>query len=347
MDVRLPLPLYQPMRERFKKHALTCWLLVAVVLAVLFPEPGAKGGIFYPELTTKLGVFVIFMLQGMGLPTGELALGYRPKRLHAFVLSWNYLWFPSVVGLLLLPLSKVLPLELRLGFWLLAILPTTVSSSVLFSTVSGGDSSNAIFSTVFSNLLSIVLVPTVAVAYLAAETPANIQWPPLFATLFVLILLPLLIGQVCRKILPERSAVLTRRTKPAGNWIILFIVHCAFANSVQSGLLGDFGAGLFAAILGGTVALLLLVSAFVWWTAAWLRITRAQRISAFFCASQKSVATGLPLATSILAAAPGVVDTAAVLIPLMCYHPAQLVLAGFVSGRMAEQGGRDTAAKSG
>lgn len=326
------------MRAQLKKHAFTLWLLGVVVLAILFPEPGAKGGIFFSEFTTKLGVFVIFLLQGLGLPTSELAAGYRPKRLHAFVLSWNYLWFPVVAGLLLLPLSLVLPPEFRLGFWLLAILPTTVSSAVVFSTVSGGDTSNAIFSTVFSNLLSVLLVPTVAVAYLAAETEATIPLLPLFTTLFILIILPLIIGQIFRKVVPAQSAAVTKRTKPVGNWIILFIVHCAFANSVQSGFLGELDAGLVTAVLGGTVVLLLLVSGLVWWSAAWLKITRAQRITAFFCASQKSLATGLPLATSILASAPGVVDTAAVLIPLMCYHPAQLVLAGILSGRFAAKG---------
>ncbi|NBB78596.1 MAG: hypothetical protein GVY36_04020 [Verrucomicrobia bacterium] len=327
------------MREQLKKHAFTLWLLGAVVLAILFPGPGAKGGIFFSEFTTKLGVFVIFLLQGLGLPTSELAAGYRPKRLHAFVLTWNYLWFPAVAGLLLLPLSFFLPPEFRLGFWLLAILPTTVSSAVVFSTVSGGDTSNAIFSTVFSNLLSVLLVPTVAVAYLAAETEAQIPLLPRFTTLFILIILPLIIGQVFRKIVPAQSAALTKRTKPVGNWIILFIVHCAFANSVQSGFLESLGAGLVAAVLGGTVVLLLLVSGLVWWSAAWLQITGPQRITAFFCASQKSLATGLPLATSILASAPGVVDTAAVLIPLMCYHPAQLVLAGILSGRFSADRG--------
>jgi sodium/bile acid cotransporter 7 len=327
------------MRGQLKKHSFTLWLLAVVVLAILFPEPGAKGGILQSEITTKLGVFVIFLLQGLGLPTSELAAGYRPKRLHAFVLSWNYLWFPVAAGLLLLPLSLVLPPEFRLGFWLLAILPTTVSSAVVFSTVSGGDTSNAIFSTVFSNLLSVLLVPTVAVAYLAAETQADIPLLPLFTTLFLLIILPLIVGQVFRKFVPEKSAALTKKTKPVGNWIILFIVHCAFANSVQSGFLGQLDAGLVAAVLGGTIALLLLVSGLVWWTAAWLKISRPQRITAFFCASQKSLATGLPLATSILASAPGVVDTAAVLIPLMCYHPAQLVLAGILSGRFSAADG--------
>jgi len=321
------------MQKYLKKHSFTILLLGAVLLAILVPQPGAKGGFLNPDLTTKLGVWVIFFLQGLSLPTSELTKGYKPKRLHAFVLSWNYLFFPIVVGLLLIPLSLVLPAELRLGFWLLAILPTTVSSAVVFTTVSGGNTSNAIFATVFSNLLSVLLVPAVAVAYLASEANVSVALGPLFTKLFLLIVLPLIIGQLIRKVLPEPSAVIAKKTKPWGNWIIIFIVHCAFAQSVSSGFLDELSAATIATVVVSTVLILLMISLLVWWSAAWLKPTRSQRITAFFCASQKSLATGLPLATSILAAAPGVVDGAVVLIPLMCYHPAQLVLAGIVSGK--------------
>ncbi|TVP78089.1 MAG: bile acid:sodium symporter [Puniceicoccaceae bacterium] len=325
------------MRQHLKKHAFTLWLLGAVVLAILFPAGGAQGGFLLPELTTKLGVWTIFFLQGLSLPTSELTAGYKPKRLHAFVLSWNYVFFPVVVGCLLLPLSFILPPELRLGFWLLAILPTTVSSAIVFTTVSGGHTSNAIFSTVFSNLLSVLLVPTVAVAYLASGAEASVPLAPLFLQLFLLIVFPLIIGQVIRKVSPALSTAVTQRTKGWGNWIIIFIVHCAFAQSVRSGFLDALSLGSILAVIASTVLVLLLVSRLVWWTSAWLKPTREQRITAFFCASQKSLATGLPLATSILAAAPGVVDAAAVLIPLMCYHPAQLVLAGVISGKWSLQ----------
>jgi sodium/bile acid cotransporter 7 len=216
---------------------------------------------------------------------------------------------------------------------------------VVFSTVSGGNTSNAIFATVFSNLLSVLLVPTIAVSYLAAGTEANIPLAPLFTKLFILIILPLLIGQIIRKSFHSLSAFVCKKTKPLSNWIIIFIVHCAFAQSVSSGFLDKLSAGSILTVIGSTVFVLLLISQLVWWTSAWLKPTREQRITAFFCASQKSLATGLPLTASILAAAPGTVDAAAVLIPLMCYHPAQLVLAGFISNRFGKDHDGSTTTK--
>jgi sodium/bile acid cotransporter 7 len=325
------------MQKCLKKHAFILWLLFAVVIAIIFPAAGAKGGFFHSELTTQFGIWIIFFFQGLSLPTRELKIGYKPKRLHVFVLTWNYLLFPGLMVLLLLPLRFVLLPELRLGFYLLAILPTTVSSAVVFTTISGGETSNAIFATIFSNLLSILLVPTVVLAYLSAGTELVVPLSPLFVKLFILLALPLIAGQVIRNFLNERSVWVSERTKNLGNWIIVFIVHCAFAQSMKSGFLSQLSATSILTVMSITVFVLLVSSRLVWLSSVFIEPTREQRITAFFCASQKSLASGLPLITSIMVAAPWLVDGAAVLIPLLCYHPAQLVLAGLISDKWAQQ----------
>jgi sodium/bile acid cotransporter 7 len=325
------------MQKCLKKHAFILWLLFAVVSAIIFPAAGAKGGFFHSELTTQFGIWIIFFFQGLSLPTRELKIGYKPKRLHVFVLTWNYLLFPGLMVLLLLPLRFVLLPELRLGFYLLAILPTTVSSAVVFTTISGGETSNAIFATIFSNLLSILLVPTVVLAYLSAGTELVVPLSPLFVKLFILLALPLIAGQVIRNFLNERSVWVSERTKILGNWIIVFIVHCAFAQSMKSGFLSQLSATSILTVMSITVFVLLVSSRLVWLSSVFIEPTREQRITAFFCASQKSLASGLPLITSIMVAAPWLVDGAAVLIPLLCYHPAQLVLAGLISDKWAQQ----------
>tara|TARA_B100000497_G_scaffold99301_1_gene112247 strand:+ start:1089 stop:2078 length:990 start_codon:yes stop_codon:yes gene_type:complete len=325
------------MGKCLKKHAFILCLLFAVVIAILFPTAGAKGGLLHSELTTQFGVWIIFFFQGLSLPTKELRIGYKPKRLHVFVLSWNFALFPALMVFLLLPLRFVLLPELTLGFCLLAILPTTVSSAVVFTTVSGGETSNAIFATIFSNLLSILLVPVVALAYLSVGTESIVPFAPLFKKLLILIVLPIIAGQAIRYLLTDRSAWVSKRIKPLGNWIIILIVHCAFAQSVSSGFFSQLSATSILTVMSSTVVVLLVVSRLVWWSSALIKPTREQRITAFFCASQKSLATGLPLITSIMVAAPWLVDGAAVLIPLLSYHLAQLILAGVISDKWAQQ----------
>ena len=318
-----------------RKHAFTLWLCAAVALGVLFPGPASAGGCLYPELTTKWGVSVIFFMQGLSLPMRSLAAGYQPKRLHVFVLSWNYVWFPLLTGLLLLPLSWLLTPELRIGFWLLAILPTTIASAIAFTAVSGGAAANAIFSTVFSNLLSVLIVPSLGIAYLATETALELSVGSIFWSLSLILVVPLLVGQIVRCILVTQAARFAKWAKVVSSAIIVFIVHAAFAESVRCGFLQTLSLTALLGVLLSTLAVLLVVSALVWHSAAWLRISRPQRIAAFFCASQKSLATGLPLTSSILVAAPGVLEPAMVLIPLLCYHPLQLLLAGWLAERFA------------
>ena len=73
-------------------------LFAMVGLAWAFPEPGANGGVFMSAATRRLAVFVIFLIQGLNLPTEELHRGLKQWRLHGFVLGWNYLAFPLLVG---------------------------------------------------------------------------------------------------------------------------------------------------------------------------------------------------------------------------------------------------------
>lgn len=317
-----------------KQNAFTLWLLCAVGLALLFPEPAASDGILIPELTTQLGVWVIFFLQGLSLPTDELTRGYQPKRLHAFVLSWNFLWVPVVTGLVLMAFGWLLSPDLKLGFWLLAIMPTTVASAIAFTVLANGNTANAIFSTVYSNVLAIWVVPAICVAYLATKLSVEVGLLPLVAKLAILILVPLVFGQMIHRIEPLKSAAIATRTKWVSQAIILFIVHAAFADSVQSGFIDALSVPILLAVLGLTVLLLMLVSAVVWWSSALIKLDHGQRVAAFFCASQKSLATGLPLATSVIAASNGDVDAALVLIPMICYHPLQLVLAGVLCERL-------------
>ena len=322
------------MQQLLRKHAFTLWLLAAVGLAVCFPEPASKGGFLRSEWITQLGVAVIFFLQGLSLPTRSLAAGYKPKRLHVFVLSWNYLWFPVVTGVLLVPMAWLLSPDLCVGFWLLAILPTTVASAIAFTSIADGDTANAIFSTIFSNLLAVLIVPTIAVAYLASETAIEISLAGIFVSLARLLVLPLIVGQVVRQLVRAAAKRMAGVSKLVSSGIIVFIVHAAFAESVSSGFLDGLTLGSIGAVLLGVVLLLLLSSALVWASSVWLRVSHSQRVAAFFCASQKSLASGLPLASSVLLAAPGVVDPAAVLIPLICFHPLQLMFAGVLSERL-------------
>ena len=65
-----------------------------------------------------------------------------------------------------------------------------------------------------------------------------------------------------------------------------------------------------------------------------LGLARADRIAAVFCGSKKTLASGVPMAKLMFGASPAL---GVILLPIMIYHPLQLVVCGF----LAERWGRE------
>ncbi len=324
----------------YRKHGFTLSLIGAIVLAILCPEPGVPGGVLHVEWTTKLGVWIIFFIQGISLPGRELAAGYKPLRLHAFVLSWNYLLFPCLTVLYLFAFARFMAESVPLGFGLLSILPTTIASAVAFTSLAGGRTSNALCATVLSNALAVVIVPLWVAFYLSTGESVELPLLPLLSKLSLLIVFPMILGQILRIYLASFVSKAGAWLKRISSAIIIYIVYAAFAGSVASGFFEALSLGALLLLILEVAGLLLLASAVVWLTAKSLRLELGERIAAFFCASQKSMATGLPLATAIFAVIPESVEinVGAVLLPLIIYHPLQLLLAAVWAGRVSSVG---------
>ena len=113
-------------------------LLCSVALAFLFPSPGAKGGWMHPELLNNAGVALILFVQGLAIAVERMKAGASNWRLHLIVQSFTFLLFP-IVGLAFHKMTRVVwpsePSALRDGFLYLCVLPSTVSTSVVLTTV--------------------------------------------------------------------------------------------------------------------------------------------------------------------------------------------------------------------
>ena len=234
-----------------------------------FPEPVADGGVFSARWLTRLSIAVILFLQGLSLATDSLTAGYRPLRLHGFVLLWNFVGFPAVTGLLLYPFSRILPAELLLGFGALAFLPTTIASATAYTAIAGGSVANSVVSTLLSNVLAIFVVPAVAVVYFRLESSVDLSPGRVLFELFCMLLVPLMVGQVAQKVIRSDrtwSAQIIRRTS-AG--ILLFVVYLAFARNRNAGIFEELTFRLMALTIFAVVFLLLAVSVLVWISTSW------------------------------------------------------------------------------
>jgi solute carrier family 10 (sodium/bile acid cotransporter), member 7 len=328
-----------------KTNGFLVGLLGMVGLAWMLPDLGAQGGMFQSELTRRIAVFLIFLIQGLALPTEDLRRGVTQLNLHGFVLSWNYLAFPLIVWIVLQSVGGALPSELRFGFLYLAILPTTITSAVFFTSAASGDVAGAVFSTSISNLASVFLVPMGVALLLVKGGGSEVSIETMFLKLCQLIVLPMVIGQCLRPFLKSFFRLLKPWFKRTTTAAIFFIMYCTFCDGVKSAAWEQLGWGAVVIAFVGALALLLIASTLVWWTSGWLRLSSEGRVAAYFCGSQKSLATGVPMAASIFPIGGTVVsipDVSVIVLPLMCYHFLQLAMATHIANRFVRSADGDS-----
>ncbi len=310
------------------------WFLIgmgaAVALAWLLPDPGAKGGSLHPELVNKLGVSLIFFLHGLTLSFSAMSAGARNWRLHLLVQLCTFVLFPVLGLLMIFSLGSQLNPDLRTGLFFLCALPSTVSSSVALTATARGNVPGAVFNATLSSLLGVVVTPLWLGLVLGAAGH-SLPLGKVVLDLLLWLVLPLLVGQALRPLFGALASRHKARIGVLDRVTILLLVYTSFCDSVKAGV---WSAGLTPLLIStlGSIALLTLAMLFVSTASRALGFTLPDRIAALFCGSKKTLASGVPMARLIFGANPGL---GLILLPIMIYHPLQLVVGGWLAGRFA------------
>ncbi|MFH1498583.1 MAG: bile acid:sodium symporter, partial [Verrucomicrobiota bacterium] len=144
---------------KFKIDGFLAGMVAAVLLAWAFPGPGAEGGWMHAHILNKVGVALIFFLNGAGLSFAAMKAGALHWRLHAVVQSATFIVFPLVGWAVYVIGEAALPGALGLGIFFLCALPSTVSSSVAMTSAARGNVPAAVFNATLSSLLGVFLTP--------------------------------------------------------------------------------------------------------------------------------------------------------------------------------------------
>jgi solute carrier family 10 (sodium/bile acid cotransporter), member 7 len=311
------------------------WFLLGLggvaLFAYLFPEVGARGGFLRSEITTKAAVAVVFLLQGLVITPAALRTGAMRWRLHLVLQVVIFVLFPLTVILLDAVGGGLLPPDLRLGFLFLAVLPTTISTCVVFTTIAGGNASGALFNSVLANLSGIVVTPLWAALLLSARGE-TLPFGPMMAEIATLILLPLLVGQALRPLARSVGEPRPKAVAALSSAIILFIVFAAFSNSFASGAFVQTGAGATAAVVAVALVVFSAATAAMVLLGTRLRFDEGDRRALLFCGPQKTLAAGAPMAQILFAGNPAI---GLILLPVIVYHAVQLLGGAVLAQRLA------------
>ncbi|OQS36640.1 bile acid:sodium symporter [Chromobacterium haemolyticum] len=310
--------------------AFTLSLLATVALASVLPCSGDVAAAF--NLVTNLAIALLFFLHGAKLSREAVLAGAAHWRLHLLVLGCTFLLFPAL-GLALQPaLQPLLTPELYLGVLYLCMLPSTVQSSIAFTSMAQGNVPAAICSATASNILGIFITPLLVSLLVVKHHGAGQGWGPVLDIVMQL-LLPFVAGQIARRWIGgwvDRNKGLLRYIDQGS---ILLVVYTAFSAAVISGLWRQTPPRALAALLLVNLILLGLLLGITMLLSRKLGFSRADQITIVFCGSKKSLASGVPMA-KVLFAAP---TLGSIVLPLMLFHQIQLMACATLAQRYRRQ----------
>lgn len=304
-------------------------IIAAAVVASLAPARGDAVGVL--AWATRAMVFVLFFLYGARLHPDEALKGLRHWRLHLVILAFTFVVFP-LLGLALGLLSPgVIPQPLYAGLLYVTLVPSTVQSSINFTSIARGNVAGAIVSASASNLIGVALTPALAIALMNTTGNASIRLESVL-DIVLQILLPFVIGQLSRR-WTARWVEGHRKLKLFDQGTIVLVVYGAFSAGVREGIWGMVGVGDLVVLVVVCAAVLALVLWLTWAVAGLLGFGRADAIAIQMCGTKKSLATGLPMATVLFAGQP----IGLIMLPLMVFHQLQLMVCSALAARYARQ----------
>ncbi|OWV87218.1 hypothetical protein ATY75_02585 [Rhizobium sp. N122] len=319
--------------RRFLPDTFTTLLVCTVILASLLPASGAFAGYF--GIATDLAIALLFFLHGARLSRDVVIAGLLHWRLHLAILLTTFGIFPLLgLGLGFIP-DTILPQPLYLGILFLCVLPSTVQSSIAFTSMAGGNVPAAICSASASNIFGMFLTPLLVGLLFSVGGHGGFSFDALQQILLQL-LAPFIVGQILQPWIGDWIRAKKKILMPVDRGSILMVVYLAFSTAVVEGLWHTFSLADIAVVIVADMLLLGIVLVLTMFGSRWLGFGKADEITITFCGSKKSLASGVPMANVIFAGQ----SIGAIVLPLMLFHQIQLMVCAVIAQKYAAAAAR-------
>ncbi len=299
---------------------MRCWLAgLTLVLAWAAPLVGnSLDRVYMP----KIAIVGIFLLSGITLRMGSVLEDVTRWRCHLIIQSIAFVFIPAVV----FGTTGWLPAgPIKYGIYMMAVLPITISSCVVFTGLAGGRTACALLNAVGGNLLGVFVSPLLlGLLIVKGNDTGAVNALGAISKLACLVLLPFVIGQLLGAGVPNLRAPVKKVERITSKVLILLIMLCAFSRSwerIAASNLSTLGT-CFAYL----AVLHLAVIAAVMGIIRTVKLPPTEAAAVFFCATQKTLSLGIPLAIAFFAEPlHGIV-----ILPITFYHFFQLIIGTFL-----------------
>ena len=323
-------------RPRFLPDNFTLALLVTIALASFLPAKGAMEPVFNHLTTFAIGL--LFFMHGAKLSRETMLAGLVHWRLHITVLLCTFLLFPVLTFGLKPIFGAIMTPDLLMGLLFLSLLPSTVQSSIAFTSIARGNVAAAICSATASNILGIFITPILVAILLNAQHGGGSSIEAVIR-ISCQLLLPFIAGQIARRWIGTWVTKHAKWIKITDQSSILLVVYTAFSEAVIEGLWQQLPPLALAGVTVGCCVLLALVLWITQLIAKKCGFNRADQITIIFCGSKKSLSSGIPMAKILFASS----AVGSIVLPLMLFHQIQLMVCAVIAQKMAEKSSESSA----
>ncbi|MFB9952465.1 bile acid:sodium symporter family protein [Rhizobium puerariae] len=318
--------------NRFLPDRFTVLLVCTVMLASLLPIHGTAAEWF--GVATDIAIGLLFFLHGARLSRDVVVAGILHWRLHLTILLTTFAVFPLLGLAIGLVPEDILPSPLYMGVLFLCVLPSTVQSSIAFTSMAGGNVPAAICAASGSNIFGMFLTPLLAGLLLSTTGGGGFSWNALESILLQL-LAPFVVGQILQPWIGGWIRARKKLLAPVDRGSILMVVYLAFSEAVMEGLWRTFSAADIAIVIVIDMSLLAFVLCLTMFGSRALGFSKEDEITITFCGSKKSLASGVPMANAIFANQSSAIG--AIVLPLMLFHQIQLMACAVIAQKYANR----------
>lgn len=308
-------------------------IIAVVVVAIIYPPLGASGSGLHIEWVASYGISIVFFLYGLTLAPEKMKAGLVKWRVHLVVQAATFGLFPALVLALIFFAQGHVENDVLLGFFYLAALPGTVSSSVAMTSLARGNVPVAIFNATLSAFLGVFLTPLLMAWYMNS-TGVSLPLQDVIIKIVALVLVPTALGQIAHHWLKDWAARNNHWLKWCDKSVILAIVYNSFCDSIVEGVWQSDDVLLLGEMIVAAIALFFIVYGLMTVICKLCGFNREDAIACIFCSSKKSLATGVPLAKVMFGATP---TLGLILAPLMLFHFFQLVIVSIIANGKARE----------
>jgi solute carrier family 10 (sodium/bile acid cotransporter), member 7 len=309
----------------------TILLFIMVILASFVPVSGQAAEVF--SSITTVAIAILFFLHGAKLSREAVVEGLMHWKLHTLVFAFTFALFP-IIGLLAKPvLVPLLGQELYWGFLFMCFLPSTVQSSIAFTSVAQGNVAGAVCSASFSNIVGMFITPILVTFFILGQSQHGFDPTSSIMQITLLLLVPFILGQILRPWVFPQMKKMPEIVKIFDQSSILMVVYGAFSSAVVAGLWHQVSLTTLLLLIIACSVLLTLVMLLALFVPRWIGFDKADQKTIFFCGSKKTLASGVPMAQILFIGQP----IGMIVLPIMIFHQIQLMVCGIVANMWSKQ----------